>query len=158
MFSQDAVIRLSVSATFVVCLAVFTGCAGRPSLLPNSDPALRKTSAEFAADGAKRQYPATAPRGGDAQSQASVDHGVADRIEISNLSDTDWNDVELWVNEKYVVHLPTWPAKRMQQVNFQMLYDRDGKSFPTDNKKYRVEKIEIFRDGKLYTVPKRLAE
>ena len=158
MFSQDAIKRLSVSATFVVCLAVVGGCAGRPSIFPNPDPGLRKTAVEFAADAAKRSYPATAPRGGDAQAMASVDHGLYNRIDVSNLSDTDWNGVELWVNEKYVVNIPVWASKKVQQVTFQMLYDRDGKSFPVDNKGMRVEKIEIFRDGKLYNVPKRLAE
>jgi hypothetical protein len=39
-----------------------------------------------------------------------------------------------------------------------MLYDRDGGSFPTNNKNIRVEKIEIYVDGKLHTVPAKLAE
>jgi len=39
-----------------------------------------------------------------------------------------------------------------------MLYDRDGGSFPIDNKTIRVEKIEIFKDGKLQNVPTKLAD
>jgi len=142
----------------IVAVALLAGCAGRPSLFPNSDKDLRKTSVAFAADAAKRNYPATAPRGAEAQAQASVDHGIANRIEVINLSDENWTNVELWVNEKYVVFIPNWPTRRMEQINFQMLYDRDGGSFPIDNKTIRVEKIEIFKDGKLQNVPTKLAD
>jgi hypothetical protein len=158
MFSQDAMVRRLAVVAWVLGAALVVGCAGRPSIFPNSDPGLRKTSAEFAADAAKRSYPSTAPRGGDAQAQASVDHGLLNRIDVSNLSDATWNNVEVWVNEKYVVNIPTWPAKRMEQITFQMLYDRDGKSFPVDNKQYRVHALEVFYDGKLYNVPRRLAD
>jgi hypothetical protein len=139
-------------------LGLLGGCAGRPSLLPNSDKELRKTSVAFAADAAKRTYPASAPHGAEAQAQASVDHGFGNRIEVINLSDDNWSNVELWVNEKYVVFIPSWPSRRMEQINFQMLYDRDGGSFPVNNKSIRVEKIEIFTDGKLHTVPAKLAD
>src|SRR5436305_5154578 len=77
-------------------VALLGGCAGRTSILPNSDKALRKTSVEFAADAAKRAYPEAAPRGGEAQAQAAVDHGFLNRIEVVNLSDANWTDVDLW--------------------------------------------------------------
>ena len=45
--------------------ALLGGCAGRAEIFPNSEPALRHTAAEFAADAAKRfPYKADAPRGG----------------------------------------------------------------------------------------------
>jgi len=116
---------------------------GRPAPAASND--LRKTSVAFAADAAKRSYPETAPRGAEAQAQASVDHGLANRVEVINLSDENWSNVELWVNGKYVVFIPNWPSRRMEQVNFQMLYDRDGGSFPVDNKNIRVDRIEIFK-------------
>jgi hypothetical protein len=139
-------------------VALLGGCAGRTSILPNSDKALRKTSVEFAADAAKRTYPTDAPRGGEAQAQAAVDHGFLNRIEIVNLSDANWGGTELWVNEKYVVYVPEWPSRRMEQLTFAMLYDREGGSFPVNNKKLRVEKVEVFHDGKLYNVPAKLAD
>jgi hypothetical protein len=46
----------------------------------------------------------------------------------------------------------------MEQINFQMLYDRDGGSFPVNNKTIRVEKIETYVDGRLHTVPAKLAD
>ena len=53
---------------------------------------------------------------------------------------------------------PNWPSRRMEQINFQMLYDRDGGSFPVENKNTRVDKLEVFRDGKMYNLPKKLAD
>jgi hypothetical protein len=158
MLSQDARLNWTWTLTGLFALALLAGCAGRPSLVPNSDKDLRKTSVAFAADAAKRTYPASAPHGAEAQAQASVDHGFGNRIEVINLSDENWSNVELWVNQKYVVFIPNWPSRRMEQINFQMLYDRDGGSFPTNNKAIRVEKIELFVDGKLHTVPAKLAD
>jgi hypothetical protein len=139
-------------------LFLWAGCEGRPSLIPVSDPDLKRTSAQFAADAAKRTYPASAPHGGDAEAMADVDYGIRNRIQIENLSSDNWDGVELWVNEKYVVSLPNWPAKGLKKVNFAMLYDRDGQSFPINNKTTHVDKIEIFKNGKLYNVPKRLTD
>lgn len=155
----SAIVRGSASALAVLGVAVaVAGCAGRPSLLPNPDKELRKTSVQFAADAAKRQYPATAPRGGDAQAQASVDYGIGDKIEAVNLSDETWTNVEVWVNEKYVVVVPNWAPRQLKVLHFQMLFDRDGGSFPVDNKNIRIDKIEVVRDGKVYNVPKKLAD
>src|SRR5437764_432304 len=64
-----------VTTLAVTALLTATGCAGRPSILPNGDPALRKTSTQFAADAAKRHpYKATAPRGGEAVARAEADY------------------------------------------------------------------------------------
>lgn len=144
----------------VLCggLLAWAGCEGRPALIPVSDPDLKRTSAQFAADAAKRTYPASAPHGGDAEAMADVDHGFRNRIQVENLSSDTWNGVELWVNEKYVVYLPQWPSKTLKKINFSMLYDRDGQSFPTSNKTVRVDKLEMLMNGKLYNVPKRLAD
>jgi hypothetical protein len=158
MVSQDAAFRLTLSAAIVVCLGLFVGCSGRTALIPVSDPDLKKTSSEFAADAAKRTYPANVPNGGKAEALADVDYGVFNRMQISNLSDEVWSDMELWVNEKYVVALNNWPGKTLKKVNFAMLYDRDGKMFPTNNKDVRVQKIELLRGGKMYTVPSKLAD
>ena len=158
MLSQDAMTGWRTMLAAALAVLVLTGCAGRPSVLPNSDKNLRKTSAEFAADAAKRNYPATAPRGGDAQAQGSVDYGFENHVEAVNLSGDTWNQVELWVNEKYVVFVPVWQPRQLLQVGFKMLYDRDGQTFPTNNKEIQVQKLEVFRDGKLYGVPVRLAD
>jgi hypothetical protein len=144
------------------CLAMVAGCAGRPSLIPNSDPALRKTSAEFASDAAKRHpFNASLPSGGAAQGRAQVGYG-RDVVEVVNLGTEDWHNVELWVNRRYVVFIPhvRAGASRVTTINFQMLYDEKGRSFPTDNSvpSRMVRQLEIVRDGQVYGVPFRQAD
>ena len=71
-------------ATFLLVALLLVGCAGcagRPSLIPNADKSLRRTSAQFAADAAKRHpYKSDAPRGGEAvgRAQIGVPPGEAD--------------------------------------------------------------------------------
>jgi hypothetical protein len=163
MSKQDAgwlIGRTVIVAALLVMFFVLTGCAGRPALIPVSDPALKKTSAQFAADAAKRSYPATAPRGGEAEARAEVDHGVLNRLKLANLSDQDWADVDLWINHKYVVHLGNWPHGQLKKVNFQMLYNDNGQSFPISNdaKGQKVESVELSREGKVFEVPVTLAD
>src|SRR5256885_14240904 len=84
-----------------VVVLLLIGCAGRTQLIPNSDPALRRTSAQFAADAAKRfPYKADAPQGGNAKGRCQVGYTL-NVLEITNLSEEDWNDVEIWVNRAY---------------------------------------------------------
>ncbi len=139
------------------------GCDGRASLLPNKDPALRQTSTKFAADAAKRSYEAEAPRAGEAVARAEVDYTLKE-VRIGNLSAEDWTNVEIWVNQKYVVFLPVLPklnkGEGFRHLNFQLLYDNHGEHFPVGvfNSKMRVDKVEVYRDGKMYDVPAPLVD
>jgi hypothetical protein len=146
-------------ASLLVGIALLVGCAGRPSVLPNPDPALRKTSAQLAADSAKRSpYKEEAPRGGEATARAQVGYW-ADRLEVANLSNADWQDVEVWVNKKYVCYVPKMPSKgQVEVLFFQMLYDDSGNSFPTNNNKTRIESVELYMDGKMWDVKTALAD
>jgi hypothetical protein len=141
-------------------LGMLAGCAGRAEILPNSEKALRRTSAEFAADSAKRfPYKADAPRGGQAVARAQVGYSV-NKLEIENLGDSDWNDVEVWVNKSYVVWLPQLKARpgKITAIPFQAIYNQDGHSFPTDNRKTLVNTVEVSVDGKLFDVITKLAD
>jgi len=145
---------LTLSAVALVALVV--GCKGRPSLMPNSDPMLRKTNAEFAADAKKRHpYPADATRGGEAVARAQVgyDRNV---IEVANFGKEDWKAVDLWVNGKYVVHLPRVERGKLKSLNFKMFYDEKGRAMPDNGT--RVNTVEVLRDGTMYDVPVQLAE
>jgi hypothetical protein len=144
---------MSVVSAMLLTVTV-VGCAGRAELLPNSDKALRKTAAQFAADAAKRSYKADAPRGGSAQARAQVGY-MLKKLEIVNLSNEDWSDVEVWVNKKYVVFLPDMPKNVLRSVPFQMLYDDAGNSFPLNQ---HIDTVEISRDGKMYDVTTKLAD
>ena len=136
-------------------LACGVGCAGRPSIIPNPDKSLRKTSAEFAADAARRHpYKADAPRGGEAPARTEFDY-TADKFNVINLSQDEWDDVEMWVNQNYVVLIPKMEPNAIKKIDFEMLFDDNGKHFPTDNKKTHVEKVELYRNGKMYDVKAR---
>lgn len=152
--------RLFAEILACVAVVVLAGCAGRPSLFPNDEPALRKTAVEFAADAAKRHpFKADAPKGPEAVGRAQVAYGV-DRLEIVNLSDEVWTNVEVWVNEAYVVMIPTMKKGDLKSINFQMLYDANGHWFPTDNIPVanQINKVDIYRDGKMYSVPAKLRD
>ena len=146
-------------ATAAAAAALGLGCAGaRPTHIPNPDKNLRKASAQFAADAAVRHpYKSEIPRGGEAIARAQVGYAL-DRLDVVNLSQEEWADVELWVNEKYVVHLPKVEPSRLKIINFQMLYDGKGNYFPTDNKKVLVSKVEVYKDGKMFDVPVKLGD
>ena len=143
-------------AAGLVLMFVGIGCAGPPAIVPNRDKALRRSSAQFAADAAKRHpYQADLPRGGEAAARAEVGY-MLDRLEIVNLSDQDWTDVEVWANQRYVVCLPRMPRNELKVINFQMLFDDHGNSMPTN--KVMVNKLEVLCDGKMFEVPVRLAD
>ena len=145
----------------ILCCAVglmALGCAGRPSMFPNADKNLRKTSAQFAADAAKRHpYKVDAPRGGEAVARTQVDYTI-DKISIVNLSEESWEDVEVWINRAYVVHLPVMEPQQLKKIDFQMLFDSQGNSFPTKNSAAMVKQVEIYRGGKMYDLPVKLTD
>jgi hypothetical protein len=139
-----------ILASLIAC-----GCSSltdKPSMFPNPDKNLRKTNAEFAADAAKRHpYKADAPRGGEAPARAEFDY-TSDKFNVINLSSDEWDDVEMWVNQNYVVLIPKMEPNVIKKIDFEMLFDDNGKHFPTDNKKTHVEKVELYRGGKMYDV------
>ncbi|HEX8911429.1 MAG TPA: hypothetical protein VF796_03645 [Humisphaera sp.] len=145
---------LAIFAIALVLLIVATGCQDQTSLIPNSDPALRKTKTEFAKDALQRHpYHADAPKAGKAAGAATVNYEM-DRLQVANLSEADWTNVELWVNGKYVVFLPKVPGKAetAKTIDFSMLYDELGRPFPaeTGSPERQVKKVEVYRDGRMY--------
>jgi hypothetical protein len=153
--------RIFNTSLALLALAILTlGCAGRPELIPNSDPSLRHTSAEFAADSAKRfPYHADAARGGRAMARAQVGYSL-NKIELVNLDEKDWDNVEVWVNQNYVVFVPKMQRSQLKSLPFQMIYNDKGRSFPLDNDtpQSRVNKLEVFHDGQMFDVPLQLAD
>src|SRR4051812_5165045 len=138
---KKIVFAVSMLVTFVSL--VLTGCEGRPEIFPNSDTAVRKSSTRFAADAARRfPYKLNAARAGQATARAQVGYAL-DVLEIENMSDEDWTDVELWINQEYCVFLPKMEHHKLKHLTFQMIFDENGESFPTDNKQTRIEKLEM---------------
>jgi hypothetical protein len=133
-------------------LAGMAGCEGRPTLFPNPDPNLRHTSTELAADSARRfPYKADAPHAKEAKARAQVGYSL-NRLEVVNFTGQDWDDVEVWVNRKYVCHVPKMETGKLKEVHFPMLFDEKGTYFPFDNLKTRVETVELYRNGTLYEI------
>jgi hypothetical protein len=160
MDTHVALIRfLALAVVTTVFALAGGGCNGRVAILPNSDKALNRTPAQFAAESAKRTYPTEMTDGGTADARAQVAYEV-DQINVLNLSQEDWTDLEIWVNRKYFLHLPRLEAgkKRVKTITFLMLYDDQGNPFPTNNMKQKIESLEMVRDGKKYTIPLVLAD
>jgi hypothetical protein len=144
----------------VVACGLLAGCEGRPALMPNSDPAMNRTSTQFAADAARRfPYPQSGPRGKTAAGRAEIDLMLT-RLQILNSSDEDWNEVDIWVNQSYVCHVPSIPKgkQKVETVEFTMLYNMSGHYFTTDGGKTPITLVEMRKDGKLCQIPLVLAD
>jgi hypothetical protein len=148
--------RISLLTAVVLTFVAIVGCSGRPSLIPNSDKSLDKSAAQFAADAAKRKYPADAPRGGESIGRAQVGYTM-NTIEIANHSDETWENVEIWANGQYVDFVPKIEPHKSRTINFQMLYNDKGEYVPLDNSKVIVKKLEVLKDGKVYDIPVHVA-
>jgi len=145
----------SICGGFVTVTAILamSGCTGdgRPTIIPNSDSTLRKSSTEFAADAAKRSYEVTAPKSHDAIARAQ--YNVMERqFELANLSNSDWQNIEIWVNQKYVVCVPQFDRNTGKTLNFELFYDADGHHFETDHGGNPVRSLQIYQGGKMYDV------
>jgi hypothetical protein len=150
--------KLLLPLIVVISCCVIGGCADKPTILPNGDKNLRKTNAQFAADAAKRHpYKSDAPRGGEAAARAEVDY-TTHELSIVNLSKETWNNVEVWVNQNYVVFLPSMPPNDLKKISFGMMFDDKGTSLPAGNLKTLINKVEILRDGKMYDVKVKLGD
>jgi hypothetical protein len=133
------------------------GCEGSVSLLPDADPALRKPPAVFSADAAKRQYEADAPKVQDSQSRAQYAL-ILREIDLANISNKDWSNVEVWINGQYVVYCPSFDKKSDKCLYFTMFYDQSGHHFDTQNGQNPVKSLEVYRDGVLYQVTDHVAD
>jgi hypothetical protein len=136
-----------------VLAGVLSGCTTRPPFLANADPALRKTNAQFASDAAKRNYPADAAKAGNANGGCEVDYGIH-RLSIVNSSSEDWNNVEVWLNKKYVIFIPNVPAHaaHVEMLDFRSIYDQNGNYFPLNSAVTPIDSVEMLKDGKLYSL------
>jgi hypothetical protein len=144
--------------TLLLAIAVLAGCESKyASTLPQKDPALRKTRLQFAVDAAKRAYPADAKRERTYDLRVQVGYSL-NVIEIANLTNQDWTDLDVWVNKRYVIHVPSIKAHQLERLWFHGIFDSNGNSFPTDNSKVLVNTVEVFKDGVLYDLPPHLAD
>ena len=145
--------RLPLLTVFVLTLAGCSILDGRPTLLPNGNKALRKTPAEFAFDAAQRMpYPDDVPVGRSFDVGAEVDY-TFDQVHLLNFSGQSFEDVEVWINESYVVHLPVLPDGDKQELPFRIFYGEGGEHFPTNNRTVQVDSLRLLVSGEAVQVP-----
>jgi hypothetical protein len=143
-------------ASFVIASLALSvvGCKRNATWLPNTDGSLNKPAAEFAADAASRfPYPAAAQHAGETLARAEIGYD-ANVVNFANFSGEVWNDVEIWLNRSYVLHLETVETGKSKWLPFELFYSADGQRFP--NRGAYVELVEVKKDGVVYTVPHRI--
>ena len=148
------------AASGVFAIAALSGCADRPTIFDNPDPNLRLSASELRGDAISRfPYKQETPRAREIQARAQVAYPL-NRMEVVNFSGKDWEDVEVWVNQKYVCHVPKMQSGQLKEIHFPMLFDEKGNSFPMNSNKGKmlVRSVEILRDGKMYQLTVEAAE
>jgi hypothetical protein len=151
--------RIGVIALIGAVLAgALAGCTPRATTFANPDPALNRRHEEFAADAAARgPYKADAPRDVEPDARAQVAYGLK-RLELVNFSGRDWTDVEVWVNQRYVCHLPRMEDRVLKRLPFVIFYDGSGENLSAHGPLVVVKQVELFRDGVMYSIQHQVAE
>jgi hypothetical protein len=145
-------LRRTGAAFAVLALVGIWGCSDRPTIFDNPDPNLRLTSSELRGDALARfPYKEEAPKAHEIKARAQVAYQL-NRMEVVNFTDADWDDVEVWVNHKYVCHVPKMQRGQLKEIHFPMLFDEKGNSFPMNSNKGQmlVRSVEVLKDGKMY--------
>jgi hypothetical protein len=136
---------------FAAMSVAVVGCRETPGLLRNQDPVLRQPKTVLRADAARRTYPSEAARVQGLAARSQIGY-MAKTVEVANLSDADWDSVEVWVNKQYVVFLPKIEARALRAIPFDAMYDQSGQHLPTESRTFVVETVEVFMGGKLYDI------
>ncbi len=156
MTKHEGVLRRLVSGSLIATTCLVAGCH-QTALIPNPDPTLRKSRSSFRADAAGRTYPADARKAKGLVARAQIGYHLK-WVEVANLSEEDWTNVEVWIDGQYVAFVPSIPARTLKRIEFQSIYDKDGKMLPTESQTYAVSKLEVLIDGTLYDVTVRPAD
>lgn len=154
---KPTLIATSVLAA-TVAAGMLAGCrSGYTTVLPNKVESLNRKPAEFAADAAKRTFPEDLPTARTQQFRAETQY-TFDTLDLVNLTGGPLNDVEVWVNRKYVVFLPTLPDREIVTIPFVTIYDDAGHHFPLNNSQVQVQSVHVLTDGELLEVPTDIAD
>jgi len=145
-------VRRCAASIAGILFASVCGCSDRPTIFDNPDPNLRLSSSELRGDALARfPYKEEAPKAREIQARAQVAYPL-NRMDVVNFSQADWEDVEVWVNHKYVCHVPKMQRGQLKEIHFPMMFDEKGNSFPmnTNNGQMLVKSVEVLRNGKMY--------
>jgi hypothetical protein len=153
---KDQPMKFNVLIRFTtpVALLALSGCMDRATIFENPDKSLHKPISAFRSDALDRfPYKAEAPKEKEIRARAQVGYPY-NRLEVVNFTEQDWENVELWVNRKYVCLIPKMQSRKLKEIHFPTLMDEKGKSFPMNSHKSEdlIRSVEVFRDGKMYQV------
>ncbi len=138
------------TSTLLILALLASGCASGITIgNPNPEKSLRKTPAQFAQYAKQHVYPAEAPKGGKSPVRGEVDYDL-DVINLVNLGEQDWPNVDVWVNGRYVCPIASLPVKQQKGINFSYFYDTAG--MPAPSRGTWIEKVELFYNGQLYDI------
>jgi hypothetical protein len=146
--------RTTAVCTALSLLIIIAGCMDRATIFNNPDPQLHKPISAFRSDALDRfPYKADAPREKEIRARAQVGYHF-NRLEVVNFTEGDWENVELWVNRKYVCLVPKMQSRKLKEIHFPTLMDEKGNSFPMNSNKSEdlIRSVEVYRDGKMYQV------
>ena len=153
-------LRRCAASVIVLGLAAACGCSDRPTIFDNPDPNLRLSTSELRGDALARfPYKQEVPKTPEIKARAQVAYAL-NRMEVLNFTGSDWDDVEVWVNRKYVCHVPKMQSGQLKEIHFPMLFDEAGNQFPMNSNKGKmlVRSVEVLRDGKMYQLTVEAAE
>ncbi len=146
--------RTTAVCTALSLLIIIAGCMDRATIFNNPDPQLHKPISAFRSVALDRfPYKADAPREREIRARAQVGYHF-NRLEVVNFTEGDWENVELWVNRKYVCLVPKMQSRKLKEIHFPTLMDEKGNSFPMNSNKSEdiIRSVEVYRDGKMYQV------
>jgi hypothetical protein len=138
----------------LLATAALAGCERNAVLIPNSDASLNKTATSFAQEAAARfPYPADALRSGELPARAEVGY-MWNVINLAYFGKQDLADVELWINQRYVLPLEKLEAGKVKRIAFKMIYDQQGQHLPHGG--VVIDTVELRAGGKIFDVPKQI--
>ena len=149
-----------ILATGLLVGGIFAGCESTPAVVPQSDPALSKTSAQYAADAVKHfPFKSNLPVSDEQPLRAMPDYSL-DFVDLINLAGRDLVNPEIWINREYVMSLSVLKSREIKRLNFRMFYDDRGDHFPLNNNLQKggviIRQLEMIDQGKIYVVPVRV--
>ncbi len=142
-------IRLAIASCV---LAAAIGCSERAVLIPNFDPSIDKKLSTLRSESAACfPYNAAADRGAELPMRAELGY-TFNQITLVQFSGQTWDNVQLWINGTYVIHLDRLESRDLKRLSFKLFMDESGMHFPLNNEAVRVEKLEIKKDGVFHPV------
>ena len=139
---------MSKQSLLLIAIAALAGCESTGQDAARIS-AQAPTAPELAAYAGAHKYPSTQPtRDLKAAAIVNRDRGI---IKIYNFTSQPLQNVDVWVNQAFVQHLPgVAPGSAPVVIRFSDLYNGLGQQFSSQNEQVRT--VQVDADGHLYTL------